>query len=259
LHSARSRRRALVVDPDPLSGKLLSALLVDAGYEPELVSPGQAIAAASEREVHLVVVEVDLHGASGFQLCTELRSRSYRGGLIFVSEQHDPATVVQAFEAGGDDFVARPFNPHELIARMHAISRRTDRADQIAMGRVVKVGETELSTGDLTLRVASRPPVLLTPTEMRLLECLMRNASITISRDTLIDRAWPNSFIADTNRVDVYVRRLRRKLEPDASHPQYLHTVRGMGYVFRPPAASRVIELHGTNKSVRDWQQADRL
>ena len=79
---------------------------------------------------------------------------------------------------------------------------------------------------------------------MRLLECLMRNSGITISRDTLIDRAWPRDFIADTNRVDVYVARLRKKIESDPINPDHIKTVRGVGYVFRPMLEDRVVLLH---------------
>jgi two-component system response regulator RegX3 len=85
--------------------------------------------------------------------------------------------------------------------------------------------------------------VLLTPTEMRMLECLMRNAQITISRDTLIERTWGFNFEGDTNRVDQYIRRLRKKIEVDPHQPEYIHTVRGMGYVFRAPGAEAALDI----------------
>jgi two-component system, OmpR family, response regulator RegX3 len=84
---------------------------------------------------------------------------------------------------------------------------------------------------------------VLTPTELRMLECLMRNQGITIGRETLIDRTWGYDFFGDTNRVDVYIRRVRKKVERDPERPEYIHTVRGLGYVFRPPAMAGIVPL----------------
>jgi DNA-binding response OmpR family regulator len=98
---------------------------------------------------------------------------------------------------------------------------------------MLRAGDAELSIGNLTYSSSTVSPTLLTPTEMRILECLMRNHRIIISRETLIERVWGYEFIGDTNRVDVYIRRVRRKIEPDPATPRYLHTVRGIGYVFR--------------------------
>ncbi|MGA7672237.1 MAG: helix-turn-helix domain-containing protein, partial [Nitrolancea sp.] len=90
-------------------------------------------------------------------------------------------------------------------------------------------------------RIPGREVISLTPTEMRILECLMRNSNITISRETLIERTWGFDFFGDSNRVDVYIRRLRSKIESDQSRPEYLHTVRRVGYVFRPPVRSKKV------------------
>jgi DNA-binding response OmpR family regulator len=113
------------------------------------------------------------------------------------------------------------------------VLRRANQADQQPLGSVLRVDDAELSLGELTYRSAVTPPVILTPTEMRLLEVLMRNSWIVIGRETLIERVWGYDFVGDTNRVDVYIRRVRRKIEPDPQQPRYLHTVRGIGYVFR--------------------------
>jgi DNA-binding response OmpR family regulator len=150
---------------------------------------------------------------------------------------------MRAFESGADDFIAKPYDPKELLARVDAAGRRWFNADRQTLGNVLRVGNAELAISDMKFIADGRQPVHLTPTEMRLLECMMRNSSITITRETLIDRAWPNDFIADTNRVDVYVGRLRRKIERHPAEPEYIHTVRGVGYVFRPPATDHVVEL----------------
>jgi two-component system, OmpR family, response regulator RegX3 len=241
-----SARPTVVLDPDLLAAKMLRLVLSEAGYSVLLVnSPAMAIAHVGTHEVQAVLLETTLPGMSGYQLCKELRGRGYSGPLVFVSQQTDIVAKLRAFDSGADDYVVKPFDPQELIARVDSIRRRCSRADHQAMGNVLAVGDAELAVSDLTLTIRGRRPVVLTPTEMRLLECLMRNSGITISRDTLIDRAWPHDFIADTNRVDVYVARLRKKVERDPVNPDHIKTVRGVGYVFRPSAPDRVVMLHG--------------
>src|SRR5262249_48213867 len=122
-------------------------------------------------------------------------------------------------------------------------------ADYQALGTLLKVGDAELAIGALTFRVAGRQPAALTPTEMRLLECLMRNQGLAISREILIERTWGHDLVGESNRVDVYIRRLRKKVERDAAAPEYIHTVKGVGYTFRPPAP----------KHARPVRQGDRV
>ena len=243
--------RTLVLDTDLLGAKVLSLVLSEAGHTVALVNnPASAIAEAVDRDAHAVLTETELAGMSGFQLCKELRGRRYRGPVMFVSRERDPAVRVRAFDCGADDFIDKPYDPHELLARLGSIARRCHRGEEVAAGNVIKVGDAELLVGDLRLSLADRRPVLLTPTEMRLLEALMRNHSMTLTRDTLIDRAWPTDFIADTNRVDVYIGRLRRKIERDPTRPEYIHTVRGVGYTFRPRRAmERIVVLQGEAQS----------
>ena len=245
--TASAAGRTLVLDTDLLEAKVLSLVLSEAGHAVALINnAAAAINEAVERETHAVLTETELSGMTGFQVCKELRGRRYRGPILFVSRDHDSAKRVRAFECGADDFIAKPYDPHELLARLASIIRRCHRGDELAAGNVIKVGDAELLVGDLRLTLGDRRPVLLTPTEMRLLESLMRNHSMTLTRDSLIDRAWPTDFIADPNRVDVYIGRLRRKIERDPAHPEYIHTVRGVGYSFRPRRpVDRMVVLQG--------------
>jgi two-component system, OmpR family, response regulator RegX3 len=226
----------VVIDPNTMVGKLLRFVLGQAGYEQVVLArtASEAVSAVVGREIDAVLMEVDLPDGDGYHLCKELRGSRYNGPIIFVSHRQDSKDRVRAFKSGADDFIVEPFDPAELVARVEAVTRRYKQIDHQALGTVLKVGEAELSISELTFRSAGRPPALLTPTEMRILECLMRNNQVTISRDTLIERTWGYEFIGESNRVDVYIRRLREKIERDPGQPEYIHTIRGVGYVFRP-------------------------
>jgi DNA-binding response OmpR family regulator len=183
-----------------------------------------------------VLLEKHLPDLDGFTLLGELRARRYAGPVMFVSSVANVEVIAAAFHHGADDYLVKPFEPVELLARITAIIRRCYDRNQQALGSMLRVGDAELDMRTLTYRSAITPPTVLTPTESRVLECLMRNVQIVISRETLIERVWGYDFAGETNRVDVYVRRLRSKIEGPGSHGRYLQTVRGAGYVFRPSA-----------------------
>ncbi len=233
----REAVRGVVVEPDALTGKVLQLMLGEAGHE-EVTLVGSASEAIREvvgRETDMVLLEVDLPDRDGYELCKNLRSHRYTGPLIMITQRQAMQDKLQAFHHGADDVIVKPFDPREVVARVEAVSRRWKRMDYQVLGTVLKVGDAELSIGGLTLCMAGRPPVQLTPTELRLLECLMRNSEIAISRDTLIERTWGYDSNGDNHRLEVAIRRLREKIEPDPARPTYLHTVRGIGYVFRSP------------------------
>lgn len=229
----------VVVDPDPVMKQVLRFVLNNAGYDVELVSSGQeAVGAATGRETDAILLEVDLPGTNGFETCKELRARRYNGPILFVTERSSTADKARAFAYGADDYIVEPFHMLELVARVDSSIRRFRQSHYQSLGNVLKVGNAELTTGELKFQIRGQDPVILTPTEMRLLQCLMRNSQIMISRETLIEQTWGYDFVGDTNRVDVYIRRLRKKIERDVKAPEYIHTVRGIGYVFRAPAES---------------------
>lgn len=226
--------RVVVVDDDPVGSKVVRFVLEDEGYDAVTVSRGsQVFDAVLERETDLVLLDINLPDFNGFDVCKELRARRYRGPIVFLSSRGDITDKLEGFRLGADDYLVKPFEPLELVARVNSVIRRFKRTDQQALGTLVRVDDAELSIGELTYCSEVVPPTLLTPTEMRILECLMRNSRIVISRETLIERVWGFDFLGDTNRVDVYIRRVRRKIETDPAAPRYLHTVRGIGYVFR--------------------------
>lgn len=237
------KSRLVIVDDDPVGAKLLRYLLHDEGFDTVTVCRGsQAFDQVIGRETDLVILDIGLPDIDGLSLCKELRARHYRGPVMFLTSRGDISSKVEGFQIGADDYIVKPYEPLELVARVQSVIRRFKSNDQQAQGTIVGVGDAELSIGQLTYSSSVVPPRLLTPTEMKILECLMRNSRIVISRDTLIERVWGYDFIGDTNRVDVYIRRVRQKIEVDPTQPEYLHTVRGIGYVFR---VDRLPEVYG--------------
>lgn len=224
----------VIVEDDPVSMKVLRFLLEDEGYTTTTVQRGsQVVGEVTGRETDLVLLDVNLPDLDGFTLTKLLRARRYFGPIILLTGRASLADKVEGFEHGADDYITKPYEPLELLARVESVLRRSKHADQQPLGSVLRVEDAELSLGELTYRSAAVEPTVLTPTEMKLLEVLMRNSWIVIGRETLIERVWGYDFVGDTNRVDVYIRRVRRKIEPDPQAPRYLHTVRGIGYVFR--------------------------
>lgn len=228
------KRRIVIVDDDPVTTKVVRFLLEDEGYDTSVLHRGnQVVADVTGQETDLVILDVNLPDLDGFTLTKLLRARRYYGPIILLTGRGSIADKVDGFHHGADDYLTKPFEPLELLARVESIIRRAKQADQQPLGTVLRVDDAELSLGELTYHSSAVGATVLTPTEMKILEVLMRNSWIVIGRETLIERVWGYDFIGDTNRVDVYIRRVRRKIEPDPRHPQYLHTVRGVGYVFR--------------------------
>jgi DNA-binding response OmpR family regulator len=229
--------RILVVDDDPATLGVVRAVLTHADYQVATARSGvEAVVQLRDRDTALVLLETQLPDIDGLALVGELRARRYAGPVMFVSAVSSVDVIVAAFQHGADDYLAKPFEPRELLARVAAIMRQRYDRSQPALDATLRVGDAQLDLRALTYSSAAVPPTLLTPTESRLLECLMRHAHIVIGRETLIERVWGYDFPNDRNRVDVYVRRVRAKIEPDPVRPAYLQTVRGLGYVFGPRA-----------------------
>jgi two-component system response regulator RegX3 len=213
-------------------------LLEEEGYAVTVVNhAAHVVQQVVGLETSLVLLDVDLPDMSGFDLLRLLRAQRYSGPCIYVTARGDIVAKVHGFDVGADDYVVTPFDPAEFVARMRSVIRRCKQTDRLARGTVVQSGDAELSLGDLSYHSSVIQPTLLTPTEMRLLEVLMRNSDSVVSREALIDRVWGYEPVDDSNRIDVYIRRIRRKIEVDPDAPRYLQTVRGHGYIFRAHAA----------------------
>lgn len=224
----------LIVQDDPKANKTLESLLARSGYQTTtFVDPRGVSAFLAQTVTDLIVLDIAIPSMDGFALCAALRRDSPDMPIIVLSARDSLHDKVTAFGHGADDFIRKPFEPDELLARIGAATRRYRRVAHDQRGALIQVGNASLDLGKLQFRAAARGPVLLTPTEMRLLECLMRNANTVVSRDVLIKRTRACDADHESNRADVFIRRLRRKIESNPDKPTLIRTVRGIGYIFR--------------------------
>jgi len=188
---------------------------------------------AEELRPALFLLDIMVPGGDGLDLCRRIRQNARIGAtpVIFLTARVAESDRILGLELGADDYITKPFSPRELLARIKAVLRRFERP---LAPTVTKVGEVEIDSGAMTLAVAGKP-VTTTATEFRLLDCLARHPGRVFTRDQLLDAVWPDTQFVTPRSVDVYVRRLREKIEPDPENPRYLRTVRGAGYRFEAP------------------------
>ncbi len=220
--------KVLLVEDDHAVRGLLRILLEDEGLTVVEASTGnEAVDVFGVEKIDLVLLDLRLPGFSGFEVCRRLR-RDSDVPIIMVTAQHDSHDVVAGLELGADDYVTKPFNDRELMARVRAQLRRRQ-------GALEALGES-LSFGDLTIKmdqgqVLKRDEeVPLTRTEFRLLCHLASHPNRVWSRAQLLEEVWGYAYEGDGRVVDTHVARLRSKIEDDPSNPEYVQTVRGLGY-----------------------------
>ena len=223
----------LLVEDDPTLSETLRYNLEREGYSVLTAGDGvQALEFARRERPDLLILDVMLPRLDGFSVCRILRQESDVPILMLTARQ-DEVDRIAGLELGADDYVSKPFSLGELLARVRAIMRRTDR--QPAGNReVLEAGGLNVDTGS---RRAWRDgvEVTLAQKEFDLLTCLIRNRGMALSRDVLLERVWGYDFAGDSRTVDVHIRWLREKIEPDPSRPIYIQTVRGVGYRFEIP------------------------
>ena len=218
----------LVVDDEPTVRELLSAPLRFAGFTVTSAATGRAAVDAARREPpDLVLLDVMLPDMDGFDVVRRLRDGGARVPVLFLTARDAPADKVQGLTLGGDDYVTKPFDLEELIARIRAILRRTGGS---AVDTIV-VGDLSVDPAGRQVHLAGRP-VRLSPTEFRLLLFLIRNAGTVVGKAEILDRVWNYDFGGDHSIVDTYISYLRRKLDP-----RLIRTVHGVGYVLDRPRA----------------------
>ncbi len=222
--------RILVVEDEPALAESVRYSLDDEGYDVVVADNGPAgLERARTLKPDLVLLDLMLPGMSGLDVCRQMRASS-DVPIIMLTAKDSEADKVSGLELGADDYVTKPFSMRELTARIRAQLRRSARSGVLAQSNeVLRAGPIELDIDAHETRVDGSL-VMLRPKEFDLLESLMRRKNRLSERHTLIDEVWGPSYFGDTKTLDVHVKRLREKLEPDPSDPVYLLTVRGLGY-----------------------------
>jgi DNA-binding response OmpR family regulator len=178
-----------------------------------------------------MLLDVNLPQLNGFEIYRRLRDDGYDLPVIFVTAKGELEDRLQGLRMGADDYICKPFQPAELTARVEAVLRRYRKA-ALGDGSPVRSGELEIDVAGMEARLPGGKTVRLTPNEMKLLLQLVQRAGAPLSRDELIEKVWGEHYIGESNIVDVYIGRLRRKIERDATSPTIIQSVRGVGYRF---------------------------
>ena len=180
----------------------------------------------------LILLDLMLPGLSGEEVCRAIRKES-DVPIIMLTAKSDEIDKVLGLELGADDYVTKPFSTRELLARIKAVLRRSDRRRDDQGGAVLEAGGIRLDRDRFEVAVDGRQ-VRLTPKEFELLEYLMENPGRALTRDSLLERVWGEDYFGDTRTLDVHIKRIRSKTEADPGSPRHLLTVRGIGYKFVP-------------------------
>jgi two-component system response regulator MtrA len=222
--------RVLVVEDDASIREVTALGLQRAGLRVSTAVDGPAaLASWRKSEFDLIILDVMLPVQDGFEVCREIR-KSSRVPILMLTARTDTIDVVVGLESGADDYVKKPFEVPELVARVRALLRRSS---ALAEETTMSVGGLEIDPARFVARKDGRE-LTLTATEFRLLLELARRPGQVFTRDVLLDRVWNYDYLGDSRLVDVAVQRLRSKVEDDASNPRLIRTVRGVGYKLMP-------------------------
>jgi two-component system, OmpR family, response regulator len=224
-------RRILVVEDDPETAGQLVESLTTSGYQVDLaVNGNEALSRGVAGDYAVITIDRMLPDIDGIAVMRQLRDGGIAAPVLFISALGEVDDRVRGLRAGGDDYLVKPFSFAELLARVEALGRRSD---AIVKETILRVGDLVI---DLVSRTASRrgKDIVLFPREFQLLEYLVRNEGRIVSRAMLLQHVWDLHFDPSTNIIDVYVGRVRRKVDGQQAYP-LIHTVRGIGYRLRAP------------------------
>ena len=221
----------MVVEDDRSVAELLTCLLEAEGFRPVVSRTGQAaLETLGSTDPDLILLDLGLPGLSGHEVLRQVR-RISDVPVIVVSGRGEEVERIVGIEMGADDFVVKPFSPRELMARIRAVLRRG--RDTQATGAVLSAGPVHMDV-DKHVVLIRGTQVRLPLKEFELLEALVRNAGLVLTRMRLIDAVWGADYVGDTKTLDVHIRRLRGKIEVPGPEPRHIITIRGLGYRFQP-------------------------
>ena len=222
----------LIEDEESLAEALVYQLSRE-GYDVEHTTDGlQGLDRFNTSGADLVLLDLMLPGMSGEDICKSIRRASEVPIIMMTAHDADVDKIV-GLELGADDYVTKPFNTRELLARIRAVLRRSAARAGLDRGAVLEGAGIRLDPDRFEVTVRGEP-VHLPRKEFELLELLMENAGRVLTRETLIDQIWGPDYFGDTRTLDVHIKRLRSKFEPEPHEPRHLTTIRGLGYKFNP-------------------------
>ncbi|QGK71675.1 response regulator [Allosaccharopolyspora coralli] len=222
--------RVLIVEDEESFADPMTFMLRKEGFTPAVATNGQdALDEFDRNGADIVLLDLMLPGMSGTDVCKQLRQRS-GVPVIMVTARDSEIDKVVGLELGADDYITKPYSARELIARVRAVLRRGGEAEEPEQD-ALEAGPVRMDVERHVVTVSGEE-ISLPLKEFDLLEYLLRNVGRVLTRGQLIDRVWGADYVGDTKTLDVHVKRLRAKLEPDPAEPKYLVTVRGLGYKF---------------------------
>jgi two-component system, OmpR family, alkaline phosphatase synthesis response regulator PhoP len=230
------KKKILVVDDEPSISMLLEFNLKLVGYEVHCVYDGEAVFEAIQSfRPDLIVLDLMLPKMDGIQVCRKLRSLNNLVPIIMLTAMQDLNDKIAGLDNGADDYMTKPFSPQELISRIQAILRRVQTLPGEGDMTTITIGNIFVQPADREVRVRGLP-VDLTPKEFELLLFLCKHRGKVLSRQQLLHGVWDYHFLGDTRIVDVHISHLRDKLETNARNPEYIMTIRNVGYKLTEPS-----------------------
>lgn len=222
--------KIMLADDEPSMQKLVKHIIEDGGYDFCLAHDGtEALNIIKDERPDLLLLDVMMPKTDGFQVCSLLRERGVRIPIIFISAKGDIVDKSVGFNAGGDDYLVKPFCPEELLMRIKAHLRQFERASEASL---------TISEGRIEIDIARRRVlhdgqlVSFTLKEFDILVCLAKRRNEIVTREQLIKEVWGDEFVGETSSVAVFIRKIREKIEDDPSNPRLLKTMRNVGFIF---------------------------
>ncbi len=228
----------LVVDDDENLRRLVAAYLENEGYQVEQAADADAAFASVEKhEPQLILLDLMLPGLSGLEVARRVRAKR-QIPILMLTARGSEDDVLQGFDAGADDYLVKPFSPKVLVARVRAILRRSGLGPQEEEEKALTVGAITIDHKTREVRIEGRE-IELTTTEFDLLRVLAEHPGWVFSREELLESVWGYSYLGDSRLVDVHIANLRKKIGDDPADPQFVRTVRGVGYKLQSPGGDR--------------------
>jgi len=232
---SQSTTNILVVDDDPTFRQGLRASLRTSGYDVDTArNAEEALRYVRQRPVDIVLLDINMPGLGGVEACRRIRAAAPQAGILMLTVRDTEDDKVRALEAGADDYVTKPFRLRELVARLRAVLRRAG-AEGTTQNPVLRVGKLELELEHRTLRKAGKQ-VHLSPKEFELLALLMQHQNVPVTHARILRTIWGPEYGDEPEYLRSYVKTLRKKIEDDPSHPEYIVTEPWIGYRFRDPS-----------------------